>query len=200
MERERESRLIKILSFIFDNFYLSITIGKVCQLKRGRVISKNEIEQNKGIYPVYSSQTENDGQLGKIDTFDFDGEFVTWTTDGAKAGTVFYRNGKFSITNVCGLIIPDINILKPKYLYYWLSINAKKYVKRDLANAKLMSNVVENIKIEIPSLQIQEKIVKVLDNFEAICKDLKIGIPAEETKRQQQYEYYQDAIFQYLDK
>ncbi|VEU58966.1 restriction endonuclease subunit S [Mycoplasmopsis gallinacea] len=196
---ERESGLTKILSFIFDNFYLSTTIGKVCQLKRGRVISKNEIEQNKGIYPVYSSQTENDGQLGKIDTFDFDGEFVTWTTDGAKAGTVFYRNGKFSITNVCGLIIPDINILKSKYLYYWLSINAQKYVKRDLANAKLMSNVVDNIKIEIPSLKIQEKIVKVLDNFEAICKDLNIGLPSEEVKRQQQYEYYRDAIFKYLE-
>ncbi len=42
--------------------------------------------------------------MGYIDTFDFDGEFVTWTTDGENAGTVFYRNGKFNCTNVCGTI------------------------------------------------------------------------------------------------
>ncbi|APJ38721.1 hypothetical protein BLA55_03615 [Mycoplasmopsis pullorum] len=75
-----------------------------------------------------------------------------------------------------------------------------KYVKRETANAKLMSNVVSNIRISLPSLKIQNKIVKVLDNFESICKDLNVGLPVEEQKRQQQYEYYRDKIFHYLEK
>ena len=72
-------------------------------LGRGRVISHGDIASQPGPYPVYSSQTENDGVLGSISTYDFDGEYLTWTTDGAKAGTVFRREGKFNCTNVCGI-------------------------------------------------------------------------------------------------
>ena len=74
----------------------------VAELSRGRVMSKEYLADNAGEYPVYSSQTANNGEIGKIKTFDHDGEAVTWTTDGANAGTVFHRTGKFSITNVCG--------------------------------------------------------------------------------------------------
>ena len=70
----------------------------VASLTRGRVISKEYLANNLGDYPVYSSQTVNNGEIGKINSFDFDGEFVSWTTDGANAGTVFYRSGKFKIT------------------------------------------------------------------------------------------------------
>ena len=65
-------------------------IGRHYFLERGRVISKEEIIDNQGEYPVYSSQTENNGVLGSINTFDFEGEYVTWTTDGANAGTLVY--------------------------------------------------------------------------------------------------------------
>ncbi|EMD4525645.1 restriction endonuclease subunit S, partial [Salmonella enterica] len=105
------------------------TLGKLALLRRGRVMSKGYFVENIGDYPVYSSQTANNGMIGSIDTFDFDGEFVSWTTDGANAGTVFYRTGKFSITNVCGLInIKDSSPLNYKYLFYWLTIEAKKHV------------------------------------------------------------------------
>ena len=79
-------------------------LGDVTSLRRGRVMSKEYLADNAGDYPVYSSQTANNGEIGSIDTFDFDGEYISWTTDGANAGTVFYRKGKFSVTNVCGLI------------------------------------------------------------------------------------------------
>ncbi|WP_262363239.1 restriction endonuclease subunit S, partial [Mycoplasmopsis glycophila] len=74
---------------------IDVPLDFIANIKRGRVISKEEIQRNLGLFPVYSSQTENNGELGKISTYDFDGEFITWTTDGAKAGTVFHRKGKF---------------------------------------------------------------------------------------------------------
>ena len=77
------------------------TVGRLNNLGRGRVISNIEIGTNSGNYPVYSSQTENEGIMGYLNTYDFEGEYVTWTTDGANAGTVFYRKGKFNCTNVC---------------------------------------------------------------------------------------------------
>ncbi|EHK3918327.1 restriction endonuclease subunit S, partial [Salmonella enterica] len=122
------------------------TLGKLALLRRGRVMSKGYFVENIGDYPVYSSQTANNGMIGSIDTFDFDGEFVSWTTDGANAGTVFYRTGKFSITNVCGLInIKDSSPLNYKYLFYWLTIEAKKHVYSGMGNPKLMSHQVEKI-------------------------------------------------------
>ncbi|MEG2687441.1 MAG: DEAD/DEAH box helicase family protein, partial [Christensenellaceae bacterium] len=51
-------------------------------------MSKDYIKENTGDYPVYSSQTGNDGRLGLINSYDYDGEYLTWTTDGANAGTV----------------------------------------------------------------------------------------------------------------
>ena len=93
-------------------------LGAIATLRRGRVMSKEYLADNIGEYPVYSSQTAKNGEIGSINTFDFDGEFISWTTDGANAGTVFYRKEKFSITNVCGLInINNKNILNCKYLF-----------------------------------------------------------------------------------
>lgn len=80
------------------------SVDNIVTLNRGRVISKTYLQENVGDYPVYSSQTENNGEIGKIATFDYDKECLTWTTDGANAGTVFHRSGKFSVTNVCGII------------------------------------------------------------------------------------------------
>ena len=166
-------------------------LGEVCEIKRGRVISKTYLEQNSGDFPVYSSQTRNNGEIGRINTYDFDGEYATWTTDGAYAGTVFYRNGKFSITNICGLIKPnDSKRLLVKYIVYWLQIEANKHVKGGSGNPKLMSNVVANIKIPIPSLETQEKIVKILDKFTNYVTELQAELQA----RNKQYEYYRDML------
>ncbi|MDZ5288602.1 restriction endonuclease subunit S, partial [Helicobacter pylori] len=146
-------------------------IGEICLIKRGRVIAKKILQEN-GKYPVYSSQTLNNGILGFIDTYDFDGEFLTWTTDGAYAGSVFYRNGRFSITNVCGLlqVIQD-NIIH-KYLYYILQITAPLHVSSGMGNPKLMSATMQQITIPIPPLEIQQEIVKILDAFTELNTEL----------------------------
>lgn len=174
-------------------------LGDVCEIKRGRVISKAYLEQNSGDFPVYSSQTRNNGEIGKINTYDFDGEYATWTTDGAYAGTVFYRNGKFSITNICGLIKPnDSKKLLVKFIVYWLQIEAIKHVKGGSGNPKLMSNVVAKIKIPIPSIETQEKIVEILDKFTECVSELQAELQA----RVKQYEYYRDELLSedYLNK
>ena len=178
-------------------------LGEVCQIKRGRVISKHYLEMHQGEYPVYSSQTRDDGKIGSIDTYDFDGDYVTWTTDGAYAGTIFYRSGKFSITNICGLIFPkNKNKLNLKFVFYWLQITTKKYVKDGSGNPKLMSNVMGSIKIPIPSLETQEKIVKILDNFTNYVTELQAELQAELQVRNKQYNYYRDMLLSedYLNK
>ena len=166
-------------------------LGEVAELKRGRVISKEYLFENVGDYPVYSSQTVNNGEIGRIKTFDFEQKAITWTTDGANAGTVFYRDGRFSITNICGLItIKDTQILSYKYLYYWLSIEAKKHVYSGMGNPKLMSNQMGKVPIPIPPLAVQEEIVRILDKFTTLEAELE----AELDCRKRQYEYYRDEL------
>ena len=166
---------------------------EVAKLSRGKVMSKQFLEENKGEFPVYSSQTTNNGEIGKISSFDFDGEYITWTTDGANAGTVFYRQGKFSITNVCGLVDIQNDKLLIKFVYYYLTITTKKYVSSGMGNPKLMSNVMAKIKVPIPPLEIQQEIVQILDKFTEYVTEL----TAELTLRQKQYNYFRDYLLNF---
>jgi len=142
---------------------------------RGRIISEEEIKNREGIYPVYSSQTSNNGELGKINTYDFEGEFITWTTDGANAGTVFYRNGKFNCTNVCGILKPRNENINVKFFSYLLSTIAKNYVSY-IGNPKLMNSTFRDIKIIHPNdYYEQSKIAEILETVDnAIEKTDKI--------------------------
>ncbi len=145
-------------------------IKDVCQLGRGRVINQNELYAHPGQYPVYSSQSKDGGSFGYLDTFDFEGEYVTWTTDGAYAGTVFYRSGHFNCTNVCGTLKAKTSQICMKYLAYALSTKTKKHVSY-VGNPKLMNNVMGDIVIPFPHLQEQRRIAEILDTIdEAIQK------------------------------
>lgn len=132
-------------------------------LGRGRVISHEDISESPGPYPVYSSQTENDGVLGYLDSFDFDGDYITWTTDGANAGTVFTRSGKFNCTNVCGTLkAKRPNRIDNRYVTYALSIATAEFVRHDI-NPKLMNNVMKGIRFALPSKTEQAAIADYLD-------------------------------------
>lgn len=139
------------------------TVGRLNNLGRGRVISNIEIDENAGVYPVYSSQTENNGVMGYLNTYDFEGEYVTWTTDGANAGTVFYRNGKFNCTNVCGTIQPkNWNQIELRYIPYLLNLGTKISVRLDI-NPKLMNNMMAKIPLLLPPKEEQTAIANFLD-------------------------------------
>ncbi len=124
---------------------------------------------------------------------------MTWTTDGANAGTIFYRSGRFNITNVCGLLKPTSDDINIRYLYFILSITADKYVSRGMGNPKLMSNVMARIKIPVPPIEEQKRVVEILDRFDALCNDITSGLPAEIAARQKQYEYYRDKLLTFKE-
>ena len=180
----------------FDTSVQSATLGEICQINRGRVMSKDYLRDHAGPYPVYSSQTANAGVFGFIDTFDYDSESITWTTDGANAGSVFYhRNERFSITNVCGLLkVRSHDLISTRFLFYMLGQLTKKHVREGMGNPKLMSNVMSQINVPIPAIDTQRQIVAILDRFELLVNDLSIGLPAELAARRKQYEYYRDRL------
>lgn len=157
----------------------SYLLSEIAELGRGRVISSAEISKQKNpIYPVYSSQTSNNGVMGYLDNYDYEGEYITWTTDGANAGTVYYRNGKFNCTNVCG-ILKIKNGYDAYYISNILNCHTKKYVSTNLANPKLMNNVMANIKINLPSIERQKyfsNILKAIEYRVKIEQDIKLNL------------------------
>ena len=183
------SRINDLIKELCPNGVKKYTVKDICLVTRGRVISKMELQKNIGEYPVYSSQTLNNGVFGKINTYDFEGQYVQWTTDGANAGSIFYRNGKFSVTNVCGLLkVKDeyFNVINTNYLSYALTMESKKYVNYATSNPKLMSNVMERITVLIPPIEIQEEIVKILDKFGELEAELEA--------RKNQYEFWREKL------
>lgn len=137
-------------------------IKDLFDIGRGRVIGQELLVED-GKYPVYSSQTENNGCLGYIETFDFDNDLLTWTTDGANAGTVFRRSGKFNCTNVCGTLIPKRKNLDLDYVVYALQESASHNKRIDTNGAKIMNNEMGVIKIAFPPLSEQTQIAHYLD-------------------------------------
>ena len=148
-----------ILSLKKNSFdWHTVCIKDLFKITRGVVIPKNELSEFKNgeyKYPVYSSQTSNQGILGYSDTFDFNGKYLTWTTDGANAGKVFYRNGKFRCTNVCGVLYEDNIKFTNELFAELLNYETPKHVSY-VGNPKLMNNVMADIKIKIPNGDVQE--------------------------------------------
>lgn len=105
-------------------------------------------------YPVYSSQTKDFGLMGYYRDYLYE-DAITWTTDGANAGTVNYRAGKFYCTNVCGVLLSD-KINASQMIAEALNNVAKGYVSY-VGNPKLMNNVMSDIEIIIPVSPMEQK-------------------------------------------
>ena len=88
-----------------------------------------------------------------------------------------------------------------KYLSYYFQSSVFYKQKVKLAHGTKVIEVtpdkLNDITIPLPSLDVQERIVNVLDNFDSICTDLKIGLPAEIEAGKKQYEYYRDKLLSF---
>jgi type I restriction enzyme S subunit len=160
-------------------------VGEIFKITRGNVLAMNLLTNNwseETPYPVYSSQTKIKGLAGYYNKFLFENA-ITWTTDGANAGDVNYRSGKFYCTNVCGVLLNKEGFANTCVSELINSVS-KNYVSY-VGNPKLMNGIMSKIKIEFPSLQEQAKIANFLSSI-----DTKIDVEyqfLQELKEQKKY-------------
>jgi type I restriction enzyme S subunit len=143
-------------------------VGELFQVTRGDVLSMTLVRDEKTDstpYPVYSSQTKNDGLSGYYSEYLFE-DAITWTTDGANAGDVNFRTGKFFCTNVCGVLLTSKGFANPCIAALINRVSAK-YVSY-VGNPKLMNGVMRKIPIPVPSLPEQQKIAECLSSVDAL--------------------------------
>ena len=112
---------------------------------------------------------------------------------GALCGNVCYATGSYYTSEHAG-VVSDKGFFNSRFLYHALvHANLNQY-KTAGAQPGLSVAKLEKVKIPVPEKEIRDRIAKVLDNFEAICSDLNIGLPAEIEARKKQYEYYRDML------
>lgn len=126
-------------------------VSELFRVTRGYVLAAtqtNTTKTDEKPYPVYSSQTKDKGLMGYYKDYLYE-DAITWTTDGANAGTVNYRAGKFYCTNVCGVLLSN-EVKANQMIAEALNNVAKGYVSY-VGNPKLMNNVMADIVIQIPT-------------------------------------------------
>lgn len=144
------------------------SIEEVFRVTRGEVLAMPLVQEyplNDCCYPVYSSQTKNKGLAGFYSKYLFENA-ITWTTDGANAGDVNFRAGKFFCTNVCGVLLNDKGYANT-FVAELLNSVTRKYVSY-VGNPKLMNGVMGSISIPFPSLPEQSRIADCLSSLDAL--------------------------------
>ena len=150
---------------------------------------KNKMRLIDGKCPVY-------GSTGIISTTNipvYNKEQILIARVGANAGFVHIANGEYDVSD--NTLIVDLKEgISLKYVYYQLSsMNLHQYAKGG-GQPLITAGQIKELKIVVPSLEKQLKIVSILDRFDALCNDLTSGLPAEIEARQKQYEYYRDKL------
>ena len=143
-------------------------VGEVFDVTRGKVLAMPLVKDERtddALYPVYSSQTNNVGLVGYFSEYLYE-DAITWTTDGANAGDVNYRSGKFYCTNVCGVLISDKGFANrcTASLINGVSRQHVSYI----GNPKLMNGVMAKIRVPFPSLSEQQRIADCLGSLDDV--------------------------------
>ena len=113
-----------------------------------------------------------------------------------------YLDNQVCSTGYC-VLRGDKEIVKEKWIYYnLLKTDFYKYVELNQKGASypaISDSEIKNYKIPIPPLHVQQHVVSILDKFDTLVNDLKVGLPKEIEQRQKQYEYWREHLLNFKD-
>lgn len=111
-----------------------------------------------------------------------------------------YCTEPFSFKNEFWSYSSDNENINLRYIYHYLVHNKEHFqnIANNMQMPQISSNDTEKFKIPVPSLEIQSRIVQVLDNFDMVCNDLNIGLPKEIDLRQKQYEFFREKLLTFV--
>ena len=174
----------------FDPDVDFVNLGDVCKILRGKRLTTKELIKD-GQYPVIHGGTSPMGYYNKSNRK----AGTTIVINTGNAGCVFYIDVEFWSSDACFSLYPCEKVLD-KFLYFVMSSkeNLIKKKIRVAAMPTIDSDSISNLKIPIPPIEQQKKIVTILDKFDKLCNDLTSGIPAEINARKKQYVFYRDKL------
>ena len=169
-------------------------LGEVAIVGTGKS-NANEQEEN-GLYPFYVRSKI----VKRINKYEFDEEAIIIPGEGGIGEIFHYVNGKYALHQRAYRIHLQERIVV-KYVYYYMKTHFKEFITKNMVGSTVTSirkPMIENFEIPIPSLETQQKIVEILDNFTNYVTELQ----SELQSRSKQYTHYRDMLLseEYLNK
>lgn len=176
------------------------TLGKVCVKNAFKQLGADELKKLKSDsintkIKLLPSSNNNDwyGDFEKCKNHICNGEVIT--LGRARYANLKYHKGDFVSSN--NIIIQAKNkILNTKFLYFFIAINANNFYISTSTYPKFDSQTFETTQIPLPPIEIQDEIVRILDKFTELNKELnkELGL------RKKQYEYYRNKLLSFGDR
>ena len=170
---------------------------EIADISTGNSNTNEAVEDGK--YPFFVRSQE---PLRKND-FEYDETAIITAGDGVGVGKVYhYIEGRYALHQRAYRIHINTPEVVPKYYFHYMKAKFLPYIQKTMFQGSVASirrPMLNAFPVPVPSLDVQNRIVNVLDNFEKICSDLNIGLPAEIEVRQKQYEYYRDKLLTFAE-
>lgn len=162
------------------------TLGDIAKLKNGKDWKSLSV----GDVPVYGSG----GAMGEfVSEYAYNKPTVLIPRKGSISNLFYLEKPFWNVDTIYYTEIDDSQVV-PRYLYYYLTTIDLESMATNPTRPSLTQAILDKIPIPVPSLPIQQRIVQVLDNFDAVCNDLNIGLPKEIELRQKQYDYFREKL------
>jgi len=172
-------------------------LGDICIIKTGQSINKIQIDKNPGIYPVINSGKE---PLGYINNWNTEDDPIGIASRGAGVGQVTWTSGKYFRGNLnYSVTILDKSIIQNKYLFYvLLSMQMQIHALCTFDGIPaLNSSNLKKLLIPIPPIEIQQEIVRVLDELTSLTNQLTTELETERQNRKKQFEFFREQLFRF---
>lgn len=162
-------------------------LGEVCDIIKGKQFNKRDMLED-GKYPVINGGITPSGY---VEMYNQSANTITISQGGASAGFINFIENKFWLGAHAFAINPKDTVLN-RYIYHFLKLNQEKLQdkKEGAGIPSISKTTLESLEIPIPSLETQEKIVKILDKFTNYVTELQVELQA----RTKQYSYYRDML------
>ena len=182
-----EEYLNKVTKEMEEDRRLAIVqLEEVVTIKNGKDWKK----LGQGNIPVYGSG----GEMGVfVDEYSYDKPTVLIPRKGS-IDNVFYLDKPFWNVDTIFYTEIDESKLIPKYFYYFIEHYDLNKLSDNSTRPSLTQSILNKLKVPLPPLSLQNKIVKVLDKFQVLLADTKGLLPEEIEQRQKQYEYYREKL------
>lgn len=186
--------MIRLCQYVFG--YFTLNLGKIATISTGS--KPVEILEEKTEFAYINAGTTESGYAL---SYNCEGDTVTTPSRGQGGiGFVGYQKNPFWLGPLCYRIkSKNSDIIANKYLYYYLNCFSEKILscKKEGGTPSVNASDLGNVIVVFPCKKEQERIVDILNQFDALCTDISAGLPAEIEARKKQYEYYRDKLLSF---
>ena len=195
--RKKQYEFYRNKLLTFDNNVKIVPLADIADIGTGSSNTNEGLEEGK--YPFYVRSQE---PLRKNE-YEYDETAIITAGDGVGVGKVFhYVEGKYALHQRAYRIHINTPDVLPRYYFHYMRSAFLPYIQKTMFQGSVASirrPMLNQFPVPVPTLEVQKRLINVLDNFESICTDLNIGLPAEIEARQKQYEYYRDLLLTFAE-